>query len=43
MQSGTSLRTASLLVRTAKKPLVNNCVKLFSKTSSFDKSKFGEF
>ena len=44
MQSRTSsLRTASLLVRTAKNPLVNNCVKLFSNTSSFDSSKLGEF
>ena len=43
MQSRTSLKTASLLVRTAKNPSVNNCVKLFSNTSSFDSSKLGEF
>ena len=42
-QSRTSLRTTSLLVSTAKNPFVNNCVKLFSNTSSFDKSKLGEF
>ena len=42
MQSRTSFRTASLLVRTAKKTFVKSCVRLFSKTSSFDKYKFGD-
>ena len=43
VQSCTFLRTASLLVSTAKNPLVNNCVNLFSNTSSLDSSRFGEF
>ena len=43
MQSRTSLRTASLLVSTARNPLVNNWVKLFSKVSSLDMSGLGEF
>ena len=42
MQSRTSFRTASLLVSTARKPFVNNCVRLFSNTSSFDNSTLGE-
>ena len=43
MQSRTSLRTASLLVSTAKNPFVNNCVRLFPNTSSIDNSRLGEF
>ena len=42
MQSLTSFKTASLLVITARNPLVNSCVRLFSKTSSFKSSKFGD-
>ena len=42
MQSLTSFKTVSLLVITAKKALVNNWVKLFSKSSSIESSRFGE-
>ena len=34
--------TASWLVNTARNPSVKSCVKLFSKTSSFKRSRFGD-
>ena len=41
MQSRSSFSTASLLVKTARNPLVNNWVMLFSNTSSMEYSRFG--
>ena len=41
MQLSTSFNTASLLINTSKKPLLKDCVRLFSKISFFDSSRLG--
>ena len=42
MQFLTYFRAAPLLVKTARNPFVNSCVKLFSKISSFESSQLGD-